>query len=121
MKNVVLLATTTLLSLTSYTTTAQNTCQDVQGWVASDGYDCDFYAGIVGDDDNYYYDDEKGMDRCEAFSDCCFNGGHTAATACCVCGGGTLYSQCTDFTVNGTIPWADQDGKYSTPLQLHLL
>ena len=114
MKNVaIILATTTLLGFTATTTTVTaQQCTDVAGWVDTSGDGCDWYEGFLGDDDEYYYDDEKGMSRCEAYGSCCFNGGHSASTACCACGGGSLYSQCTDILVNGTVTWQDIDGKF---------
>ena len=88
-------------------------CEDLAGFLTSDGADCAWFAEpvVVGDDDVYYYDDQKGQTRCEAFGSCCMNGdGHTAATACCACGGGTYYSQCTDFILDGGLPWTDSHG-----------
>merc|ERR1719276_641994 len=49
---------------------------DVLGWHDSDGDDCAWHAGS-GDNN-----------ECEEWGSCCENDGHTANTACCVCGGG---------------------------------
>ena len=60
-------------------------CMDVTNWLDSYGDNCAWYAKDVGEDD-YWYDEAD--TRCTYWGDCCKNLGHTAMTACCVCGGG---------------------------------
>ncbi len=60
-------------------------CRDVPGWVDSYNDSCDWYELDVGDDDAFYDENDT---RCSYWGDCCKNDGHTANTACCICGGG---------------------------------
>lgn len=88
---------------------AQKFCSDVPGWTDKDGFSCDWYGSLTGTDDSNYYEDQQSQPRCEVFGNCCFNQGHTAITACCVCNGGTNYDECIDVTIN-EMPWADAEG-----------
>merc|ERR1719276_230873 len=65
---------------------------DVLGWHDSDGDDCAWYAGS--EDNN----------ECEGWGSCCENDGHTANTACCVCGGGTTGFKSSPSSAPSSIP-----------------
>mmetsp|Transcript_8807 Transcript_8807/g.13028 ORF Transcript_8807/g.13028 Transcript_8807/m.13028 type:complete len:440 (+) Transcript_8807:92-1411(+) len=67
-------------------------CRDVPGWHDADGPrgGCAWYADPVGDDDEYYSEEDT---RCDRFGTSFENNGFTARTACCVCGGGYKLGQ----------------------------
>ena len=90
---------------------AQVTCTDTPGWIGSDGVGCSWYENPdIVDDDYYYYPEDIGLSRCDAFGACCEDENFvTAAQACCVCGGGSLYETCTDLTFDDGSPWVDID------------
>jgi len=81
-----------LLSLSAKVAEADE-CRDVSGWEDSEGDDCDWYDGVVTDDDEL-----MGTSHCEAFGLGYADGnGLTAQLACCVCGGGeTFLETCED-------------------------
>lgn len=67
----------TSASIVRETLDTNTTCSDVANWTDINGDTCAWYS-------------EEGLNRCELFgSDFETNdGGHTASSACCVCGGG---------------------------------
>jgi len=69
-----------ILSIAIVHVTAEDECTDVAGWVDSYDDGCDWYEDPS--------DDDGDETRCEAYGNSFANDGHTANTACCVCGGG---------------------------------
>uniref|UniRef100_A0A7S2L987 Uncharacterized protein n=1 Tax=Leptocylindrus danicus TaxID=163516 RepID=A0A7S2L987_9STRA len=96
-----LTATTSLLLVQQVRAEAE-ACQDLPGWLDVDGDGCAFYEALA--DDDYYYDDLT--TNCDVYGYCCTNMGHTAQTACCVCGGGVNFIE----TCEDDEEWVDCDG-----------
>ena len=64
---------------------AAGTCTDITGWADSGGDTCANY--------------ELNGNWCVWYGDGFANGGHTANTACCACGGGVMSSCCDTVSV----------------------
>ena len=85
MKNVLTSALLSLFAVSTFHVQVNaHKCKNVAGWRDSEGDKCKWYKRKLDDDEV----DDIFEDRCEAYGNCCENDGHTAQTACCVCGGG---------------------------------
>ena len=76
-----------LLSLLSIAASSEDQCVDVLNWIDSNGNGCEWYADD-NDDSEMLSTRSMSSSRCSEYGNCCVYLGHTAKTACCVCGGG---------------------------------